>query len=94
MAWCSVKKESTGITLSFTFIVPFIISFYVIHPSTRHAKTYAVEIVSMYYKDKLKQSYSDSKFTETYEGVSKNFRTGRLEWELQMVLVSLFCESV
>jgi hypothetical protein len=32
----------------------------------------------------------------TYESVSKSFRTGRLERELQMVdaLVSLFCESV
>jgi len=36
-----------------------------------------------------------------YEGVSKSFRTGRLERELQMVqlsalgaVVSLFCESV
>jgi hypothetical protein len=33
-----------------------------------------------------------------YEGVSKSFRTGRLELEVQMVqlcaVVSLFCESV
>jgi hypothetical protein len=39
--------------------------------------------------------------TKLYEGVSKSFRTGRLERGLQMVqfsvlgaVVSLFCESV
>jgi len=39
-------------------------------------------------------------FCYTYEGISKSFRTGRLELELQMVqlslgaVISLYCESV
>jgi hypothetical protein len=93
MAWCSIGRHRANFTFTFVYSFPTVAIFVTVDSKTIfHEKFVDMFIICLRTKFHISSSNGSSviaiKPKNKYEGVSRSFRTGRLERELQMVQLS------